>query len=271
VRDLQVHFPSHQQPDHPLKPGVHRVVQHDDGSVSLAAAGESGLLLAQFCLDRRGLWLRVADGSHSIHVNGRPVLRLALLRAGDAVFIEGVEMWVRGSLAAQRRIPAAPATAQVAANDPCMLLRGVGGQQHGRAFTLDRMRVVGCDPLADIVIAEPAFAHRHARLERHGDALLLRDLGSEDGSLVNGVSVRDCWLQAGDQLVFETRHRFVVEAPQVQAMTVGASTTSSADSTAAPTAAPAVGQFKLVRWPLLLLSALLLAALLSALLWFGAH
>ncbi|NEL80881.1 MAG: FHA domain-containing protein, partial [Xanthomonas perforans] len=78
MRDLQVHFTHRQQPDHSLKPGVHRIVRHASGSVRVVADAQGALLLAQFCLDQRGLWLQVANGIRGIHVNGRPVRRMAL-------------------------------------------------------------------------------------------------------------------------------------------------------------------------------------------------
>ncbi len=271
MRDLQVHFTSRQQPDHPLKPGVHRIVRHASGSVRLVDAAEGEPLLAQFCLDRRGLWLQVADGIRGIHVNGRPVRRMALLRAGDAVYADGVEMVLRGALANGVGVEVEDEAGQ--AEDVCLLLRGVGGRHHGRSFTFVNGLEVGRDPAADIVIDDPAFALRHARLERRGDRVLLRDLGSEEGSLVNGVQIRDGWLQAGDQLMFDAQHRFVLEVPRARA-----------DDTRLPdedehefqpqraTEAPVARQpVKVARWPWLLLSALLLAALLSALLWFGAR
>ena len=81
------------------------------------------------------------------------------------------------------------------------LLRGVGGLHHGRSFTLSRARLIGRGNDADIAIDDPAFAEQHARVEVHGERVLLRDLGSADGTRVNGVAVRHCWLQAGDQVV----------------------------------------------------------------------
>ena len=42
----------------------------------------------------------------------------------------------------------------------------------------------------EIAVDEPAFADRHARLEPHPDGAVLRDLGSVDGSVVNGQRVR---------------------------------------------------------------------------------
>lgn len=274
MRDLQVHFSHRQQPDHPLSPGVHRIVRHATGTVRIVDDTQGALLLAQFCLDRRGLWLQVANGVRGLHVNGRPVRRMALLRAGDAVYADGVEMVVRARLAPGGQIPAsAPADAD---GEAAMVLRGVGGQHHGRSFTLSAPRVVGSGADADIIIDEPAFAVRHASFELHDGRLLLRDLGSDEGSMVNGVPVRDCWLQPCDQIAFDGRHRFVVEVPLLPAeMALAAPAPvepeAPAQHGAGSAAEPARRAVKVARWPWLLLSAALLGAAISALLWFGAR
>ncbi|MCD7097142.1 FHA domain-containing protein [Stenotrophomonas sp. MMGLT7] len=268
MRELQIHFSNRQQPDRSLQPGLHRITRHATGVVRLGEEAPGALLLAQFCLDQRGLWLQVANGSRGIHVNGRPVRRMALLRAGDAVYADGVEMVIRSACTPVERMP----DADEAANDGTIhtLLRGLGGLHHGRSFTLDRPRIVGRGREADIRVDDPSFAERHARLECHGERVLLRDLGSAEGSLVNGVPVRDCWLQPGDQVVFDAQ-RFVLEVPLVPH-------DAAADAGAAPAVAtepdPAPRQEIAAtarRWPWLLLSALLLAAAISGLLWFGAR
>src|SRR5690606_30314739 len=94
-----------------------------------------------------------------------------------------------------------------------MVLRGVGGQYHGRCFELSRTRLVGRLDDCDIRIDAPAFTDRHARLEPLGDTVALRALAPDAHSLVNGRAVRDALLGPGDQLVFDAHHRFVVEAP----------------------------------------------------------
>ena len=55
-----------------------------------------------------------------------------------------------------------------------------------------------------------------AKLTAHNvDGVMLRDLGSHEGSLVNGWPTRSGLLRPGDQVVFDAHHRFVVEAPSV--------------------------------------------------------
>lgn len=117
---------------------MHRIVRHASGVVAFADEVQGrGVVLAQFSLDNRGLWLQVAKGIRGIHVNGRPVRRMAWLRVGDAVYADGVEMLVIGIQAE----PPDDATATLDRN--CLVLRGVGGRHYGRSFTLEKPRIVG--------------------------------------------------------------------------------------------------------------------------------
>lgn len=269
MHTLQVHFSNRQQPDQPLQAGIQRVVRHASGNVRLGDDGSGTLLLAQFCLDERGLWLQVANGIRGIHVNGRPVRRMAMLRAGDAVYADGVEMLVQSACDSQVRLPDPAAAAQ---GDQRVVLRGVGGQHHGRSISLDRPRTVGRGRDAHIVIDNPAFPAEHARIERHGDKVLLRDMGSSEGSAVNGNPMKHCWLNAGDQVVFDGHHRFVVEVPVVQRVQLTNSDASSDTDAVEIQSGPDVAPSRRPRrWPWLLLSAVLLAVVLSALLLFGAR
>ena len=233
----------------------------------VGADGALGLVEAQradvrICVDRRGAWLHVGEGVRGVHVNGRPVQRLAMLRVGDVVYVEGVDVALVGPVqAVDAPLPPSPE------GDPRVVLRGVGGRYHGRSFTLERPRLVGRSTEADIRLDDPDVAERHARLELHGERVHLRDLGSVDGSLVNGRPVRDALLQAGDQVVFDAHHRFVVEAPGHVA-TPHAIPRGPEDEGIGPVE-PADLTTSARRLPWLLLAALLIAAALSALLLFG--
>ena len=266
VENLRLHFGNRQQPDRALVTGVHRVVREPNGLLGLGDSAQ-GALLVQFCVDRRGLWLQVANGIRGIHVNGRPVQRMALLRAGDAVYVDGAEILVQ---AAHQDLDALPQADTGNANDPRIVLRGVGGKHHGRSFTLSKPCVVGRIHSATIHIDDPGFADRHAQLERRGDNVLLRDLGSATGSRVNGLEVRDALLAAGDQVAFGSQHRFVVEVPWLESANESRQLTDDAEVDAAEQDSALAPRQSARRWPWLLLAALFLAATLSALLLFGA-
>lgn len=265
VDNLRLHFTSQQQDDRLLTNGVHRVLREASGRLAFGDTVQ-GALLAQFCVDRRGLWLQVAHGMRGIHVNGRPVQRMALLRPGDSVYLDGIEIVVKASC---RSADPVPQVAPEDAGDPRIVLRGVGGKHHGRSFPVGTPCEVGSAGSAGIRVDEEGFAPRHARLERRGDLVLLQSLDPAAESLVNGVPVRDALLGSGDQVVFQGRHRFVVEVPwaspaaEAQAHAPVAARVDESAAGSAPKGSRAR------RWPWLLLAALLLSALLSALLLLG--
>ncbi|VXB31078.1 conserved hypothetical protein [Luteimonas sp. 9C] len=262
---LKLRFPTPDEPELPLDIGVHGIGRGRAGA--LAPVTDGGAPSVRFCVDRRGVWLTVAEGVQGVHVNGRQVRRMAMLRTGDAIFVDGQELRLV-STAPLASITAADATDGTDGDaDPRIVLRGVGGRYHGRSFTLDRPRLVGRHADADIRIDEPGFADRHARLERVGSMVQLTDLGSADGSVVNGESTRDGVLQAGDQVVFDAHHRFVVEAPARAGRSAGYDRTPEPLPLADATSDSSSGGLPL---PWLLFAAVVLAGLLSVLLLFGA-
>jgi hypothetical protein len=243
----------------PLGPGMHGIGRGGDDAIGLVSDQHSPLL--RFCVDRRGVWLTVADGVRGIHVNGRPVRRMAMLRPGDAIHAEGSELTLMRDAESSAVVPNVADTP----GDLRLVLRGVGGHYHGRSITLERPRLVGRAAEADIRIDNQAFPERHARLEHHDGHVLLRDLDSGESSAVNGKPVRDALLLPGDQVVFDAQHRFVVEAPARRLQPEAAveidlaSTRLGAGRVASPVR----------RLPWLLLAALLIAGALSLLLLFG--
>lgn len=61
--------------------------------------------------------------------------------------------------------------------------------------------VVGRSPSSDIVISEPFVSSTHARFALQGPALVLEDLNSTNGTLVNGRSILDpVTLRDGDEV-----------------------------------------------------------------------
>ena len=266
VNALRLKFPNREHADLALSPGVH-AIGYDAQGVLASVPVESAV--AQFCVDRRGVWLQVREGAPGLHVNGRPVRRMAMLRAGDAVFIGGTELVLVGS----DPLPAPADYGFSGGTDTRMLLRGVGGPHHGRSFTLDRPRLVGRAGESDIRINDSSFAERHARLEAHADGVVLRDVGSVEGSVVNGRPVRHALLQPGDQVVFGSQHRFVVEAPVLRGVAPAEPAPPApkrlpvVEEERAPSALPR----SVRRMPWLLLAALLLAAALTLLLLYGAR
>ena len=77
----------------------------------------------------------------------------------------------------------------------------VRGPNAGSRFLLDRdATTVGRHPDSDIFLDDVTVSRRHAELLREGAAVRLRDLGSLNGSYVNGDRVDERALDTGDEV-----------------------------------------------------------------------
>ncbi len=74
--------------------------------------------------------------------------------------------------------------------------------------------VIGRDAGATICINSRSASRRHCMIRREGEQYLIRDLGSRNGTLVNGRPVTECVLQHGDKItVSECLFMFATDQP----------------------------------------------------------
>lgn len=82
-----------------------------------------------------------------------------------------------------------------------MYLVVLSGVQQGRVLTIERDGVLGRDPNVDYPVEDPTVSRRHAEVLRAPDGWRLRDLGSANGTEINGVRlIGDRPLREGDVL-----------------------------------------------------------------------
>lgn len=86
---------------------------------------------------------------------------------------------------------------------PAFVVVVVGGPDAGRHAELSGTLTIGRDPSAGLPLGEDVQVSRlHARLVAGGDVVSVEDLGSRNGTFVNGVLVRETTaLRVGDRLV----------------------------------------------------------------------
>ena len=60
--------------------------------------------------------------------------------------------------------------------------------------------VIGRDPVCDLVVGHPSVSRRHAALVPYHDRWMVRDLGSTNGTRVNGWRVKHAVVVCGDEI-----------------------------------------------------------------------
>jgi hypothetical protein len=88
------------------------------------------------------------------------------------------------------------------------------GPSVGKAYPLDKSELyIGRDLSNEIVINDPEISRRHARLFSQGGSYVLEDLGSTNGSFVNGQRLMGPHiLRPGDVITFGERLSLVFES-----------------------------------------------------------
>ena len=77
----------------------------------------------------------------------------------------------------------------------------VKGQLVKKTFTLTQSKYeIGRSPQCDISLPDDSLSTKHAQLSQQGSGWLLRDLGSTNGSKVNGKAVKEALLQHSDAI-----------------------------------------------------------------------
>jgi hypothetical protein len=73
----------------------------------------------------------------------------------------------------------------------------------GERYVLrENVVVLGRLPECDITLVDPNVSRRHAEIQPRGDGFVLVDLGSTNGSRVNGVRITERELRDGDEVSF---------------------------------------------------------------------
>ncbi|MCC6749735.1 MAG: sigma 54-interacting transcriptional regulator [Deltaproteobacteria bacterium] len=92
------------------------------------------------------------------------------------------------------------------------------GPDRGKELALEgRPVVVGTDPTCDLVLTDPAVSARHLSVEPRREGFLLKDLGSTNGTFVDGYRAEALYLPSGAQLELGgTTLRFLTLAEELE-------------------------------------------------------
>ena len=233
---MKLLFPNGEHPQVLVNDGTTRVGAGADCQVQLAGLAP---LHAEVQLAGSVASVRQVAAEAPVSVNGSPVEGSAPLRAGDLVSFGGVQARV---VAVERAASVAPPKRAADVDDsgatrmrmavPRFVLRGVSGAAFGKTFPVGKEVLIGRQADCDIPIPAEEVSRHHARAKPTADGLMVEDLGSANGTWVNGKRVQSGLLRPGDELRLDTI-RFLLIAPGTEIPK------SAAASPAGATPAPA--------------------------------
>jgi pSer/pThr/pTyr-binding forkhead associated (FHA) protein len=217
--------------------GETRSVDVGDSCSIGSLAGNTITLDATMGVSRRHAQiLKIATGyevsdlgsTNGTKVNGQTVKR-AKLANGDKIevgkvvmtFDDGSGASADDEISLEEPAGAAATTAgpgvmrsSVGASDQCLLVFA-GGEKDGQKIPLDKPRVTfGRNAKNVVQLNDQGASGFHAEIAREGGAYVLRDLGSTNGTLVDGEPVSETALQHGARIRMGTT-RFVFVDPTV--------------------------------------------------------
>ena len=182
------------------KGGVNDIVVDEDGVTGFHAD-----------LKVDGNQVTLTDIGGGMTLNGDALSGPTVIRAGDNIGIKGVELEViddEGGGGAKTLVLSGTALLDMGAG--AWSLVADSGPEKGQVIPVVDKIEIGRALECDISILEPGLSRKHAELELSGDDLYLRDLGSVNGTYVNGEKiVDDVKLKDGDRMQFE-KIRFIV-------------------------------------------------------------
>ena len=217
---MKLVFPGGEHPQVLLGPGVNRVGSDPQSNIVLDRPG----VLPQHCelhVTDHGVMLQVPHGT-TVSVNGRSVDGLIALRSGDSVSFDGIQArlaTIEAAAPGRHHVGPLPAPA----NDdpgatavrpvlPKFVLRGVSGEGFGRSYPLLGPTLVGRAPECNLQLAANGLSRQHARLVMTREGVQVEDLGSTNGSFINGKRVQRGLAVPGDEIGFDVL-RFRLTAP----------------------------------------------------------
>ncbi len=222
MSDMKLLFPNGEHGQVLVGDGVTRVGSDPQGHVVLDQPG----IAARHCEIATGegqAILRVATPGSEVTVNGAKIVATAAVRPGDLLTFGRIQARVVAVETALGSAAASPRAAAVSDSGatrlrmalPKYVLRGVSGAAFGKTFPVAQQMTIGRQQDCEISIPSEEISRRHASVKPTPDGLLVEDLGSSNGTYINGKRVQSGVLRPGEELRLD-QIRFMLIAPGME-------------------------------------------------------
>ncbi len=194
-----------------IKNNKHSAVWLVEPKVSVGRASENEFVVndasvephhVDIQVNHENLTLVNVSGSKLVTVNGKSIEKKSPLHADDILGIGNIELEVVDPKREQRPGPATTASNQTATG---WALKANHTALSNRVFPIKKVTIVGRSNECDITLAAAHLSRRHAQLTIHDGLLYAKDLGSSNGTYLNGKRiVGEERVRRGDELRFDT-------------------------------------------------------------------
>ncbi len=173
---------------------------------NLTISGDSSVVEthAEIVVEHESLTLvNLAEG-HNLLLNGDTVNQPTPLKVGDELTVGNTVLEIIDPKTESR--PAIPkkAPAAVAESASGWSMKGNTAALSNRVFPLRGEMVVGRSNDCDITLGAAHLSRRHAQLSIRDSILYVKDLGSSNGTYVNGKKIAETRVKHGDEVRFDT-------------------------------------------------------------------
>ena len=216
---MKLFFPNGEHPQVLIARGSQQVGQGSDLAVVLSAPGVAERH-AELVRDGDLVSLRALEPGVALQVNGKPVPDESSVSLNPGDLIEFGSVMARvvgvekaGTVPAPRLAPVDDSGAtRVRMALPRFVLRGVSGAAFGKVYPVMTQQVIGRQADCDIVVPSEEISRRHAQVRPTPDGLHIEDLGSSNGTFINGKRLQEGVLRPGEELRLDNI-RFILVAP----------------------------------------------------------
>ncbi|MGH8493983.1 MAG: FHA domain-containing protein [Moraxellaceae bacterium] len=149
-------------------------------------------------------------------VNGEKITGKREVNAGDVIRFYQIDVQIVDP--SKGPAPALPDAVKRELEKPAIpqwQLKAMTGTISGKMYLIDGTKIIGRDPGCDLIIAGSHVSRRHAELSIRSGKLWVKDLGSSNGSFVNGKRNDETALKNGDEVKFDAM-TFKVVGPAEQ-------------------------------------------------------
>ena len=215
---MKLVFQGGEHPQFPLPEGSSSIGSALEADVPL---GNDGIepLHCELLVGAHGVRLRVIPGARVL-VNDRPVDGVIALRGDDVLRIADVKIRLVDAVDELPRAAASHGSVERGELNATMVrpvlpkfaLRAVSGTLFGRSFPLQSILSIGRAEDAGLRIPLDSISRQHARLTPAGNEVLVEDLGSANGTWINGKRITRASASHGDEISFD-KERFQLLVP----------------------------------------------------------